>query len=93
MLSAEKTKSAETNHSAWLDKKENLTLLTEATKSHQAELEKQWDDTKENYGANAESSRMNIKNGRTIPKQNYGTNADSSMMNLKNDRTRIKKNY
>ena len=38
MLSAEKTKSAEINHHAWLDKKENLTLLTDATKSHQAEL-------------------------------------------------------
>ena len=32
MLSAEKTKSAEINHRAWLDKKENHTLLTEATK-------------------------------------------------------------
>ena len=38
MHSAEKAKSAEINHRAWLDKKENLTLLTEATKSHQAEL-------------------------------------------------------
>merc|ERR1711966_208601 len=51
MLSADKTKSADINHRAWLDKKENLTLLpettkshhtllTETTKSHQAELEK-----------------------------------------------------
>merc|ERR1711906_91036 len=58
MLSAEKTKSADINHRAWRDKKENLTLLTETTKSHhtlltettkshQAELEKQQDDTKE----------------------------------------------
>merc|ERR1711906_14180 len=58
MLSAEKTKSADINHRAWLDKKENLTLLTETTKSHhtlltettkshQAELEKQQDDIEE----------------------------------------------
>ena len=38
MLSTEKTKSAEINHRAWQDKKANLTLLTEATKFHQAEL-------------------------------------------------------
>lgn len=38
MLSAEKTKSTEINHRAWLDKKAKHTLLTEATKSHQAEL-------------------------------------------------------
>merc|ERR1711966_186875 len=58
MLSAEKTKSTDINHRAWRDKKENLTfltettkshntLLTETTKSHQAELEKQQDDTEE----------------------------------------------
>merc|ERR1711966_17535 len=47
MLSAEKTKSADINHCAWLDKKENLTLLTETTKSHQAELEKQQNKTDE----------------------------------------------
>merc|ERR1711966_36856 len=47
MLCPEKTKSTEINHRAWLDKKENLTLLTETTKSHQAELEKQQDDTEE----------------------------------------------
>ena len=47
MFSAEKTKSTEINHHAWLDKKDNLTLLPEATNSHQAELEKQQGDTKE----------------------------------------------
>merc|ERR1711966_87943 len=47
MLSAEKTKLANINHRAWLDKQENLTLLTKSTKSHQAELEKQQDDTEE----------------------------------------------
>ena len=39
-LSAEKIKSAETNHRAWLDKKANLTLLTNTTKSHQVQIEK-----------------------------------------------------
>ena len=47
LLSAEKTKSVEINHRAWLDKKENLTLLTEATKSHQAELKEQQDKSQE----------------------------------------------
>merc|ERR1711966_497381 len=75
MLSAEKAKSADINHRAWRDKKENLTLLTETTrshhilltettKSHQAELEKQQDKTEENYKTNADGSTKNLKNDR-----------------------------
>ena len=47
MLSVEQTKSTEITHRALLDKRANLTLLTEATKSHQTELKKQQDETKE----------------------------------------------
>ena len=61
MLSAEKTKSGEINHRAWLDKKENLTLLTETTKSHQAELENNRTIPKKNYGTNADGSTKNLK--------------------------------
>ena len=47
VLSAEKTKSVEINHRAWLDKEANLPLLTGVTKSHQAELKIQQGEDKE----------------------------------------------
>merc|ERR1711966_472430 len=47
MLSAEKSKSADINHRAWRDKKENLTLLTETTQRFNEELKKRQDENEE----------------------------------------------
>merc|ERR1711966_573899 len=47
MLSAEKAKSADINHRAWRDKKENLTLLTETTQRFNEELKKRQDENEE----------------------------------------------
>merc|ERR1711966_508366 len=47
MLSAEKSKSADINHRAWRDKKENLTLLTETTQQFNEELKKRQDENEE----------------------------------------------
>merc|ERR1711966_166158 len=91
MLSAEKTKSADINHRAWLDKKENLTLLTETTKSHhtlltettkshQAELEKQQDDTEEK-----------LRNERRRFNEELKKRQDENEEKLLNERRRLKK--
>ena len=93
MLSVEQTKSTEINHRALLDKRANLTLLTKATKSHQTELKKQQDETKEKLQDEHRRFNEELKKQQARPKKNYGTNADGSMKNLKNDRTRTKKNY
>merc|ERR1711906_78767 len=80
MLSAEKSKSADINHRAWRDKKENLTLLTETTKSHQAELEKQQDETEEK-----------LRNERRRFNEELKKRQDENEEKLLNERRRLKK--
>merc|ERR1711906_64695 len=91
MLSAEKSKSADINHRAWRDKKENLTLLTETTqshhtlltettKSHQAELEKQQDKTEEK-----------LRNERRRFNEELKKRQDENEEKLLNERRRLKK--
>merc|ERR1711966_512074 len=91
MLSAEKSKSADINHRAWRDKKENLTLLTETTqshhilltettKSHQAELEKQQEDTEEK-----------LRNERRRFNEELKKQQDENEEKLLNERRRLKK--
>merc|ERR1711966_274212 len=98
MLSAEKTKSADINHRAWLDKKENLTLLTETTKSHhtlltettkshQAELEKQQDDTEEKLRNERRRFNEELKKRQAeLEKQQ-----DDTKEKLRNERRRFNK--
>merc|ERR1711966_533321 len=69
MLSEEKAKSADINHRAWRDKKENLTLLTKTTQRFNEEIKKRQEEKKKNEKEKKRWTRTTRENAMSLKRK------------------------